>query len=145
MSQSVFDIGSGVAAAKHIDGPGMTEAVSRVDVVQTLWRQHQLKIFFTEPMDAGACECLSTLVDKKPMAIQGSWSSPIFLDVQCDQFAGFRLQSDLAEAVALAQDGRGLVVGIKVVDIQGGDFGGPGAGVKEQMQQAIIPEAFVFL
>ena len=102
MSQAVFDIGNGVAAAKHIDGPGVAEAVSRVEVLQALWRQHQLQVFFTEPMDTGACECLSTLVDKKPMAIQGSWSSPIFLDVQRDQLTGFGPQLNLAEAVALA-------------------------------------------
>jgi hypothetical protein len=33
----------------------VAEAVSGVDVLQALWRQHQLQIFFTEPMDTGAC------------------------------------------------------------------------------------------
>jgi len=67
------------------------------------------------------------------------------LEVQPEQLTGFRPQLNLSEAVALAQDGQGLVVGIEVVQIKSGDFGCPGAGVKEQMQQAIIPEAFVFL
>jgi len=35
-------------------------------------------------------------------------------------------------------------VGIEVVQIQGCDFGGPRAGVKEQMQQTIISQAFTF-
>ena len=68
-----------------------------------------------------------------------------FWRYSADQLTGFGPQLNLAEAVALAQDGQGLVVGIEVVDIQGGDFGGPGPGVKEQMQQAIIPEALIFL
>ena len=84
MSQAVFDIGNGVAAAKHIDGPGVAEAVGRGDVLQALLRQHQLQIFFTQPVDPGACERLSTLVDKKPMAIKRSGSGSIFLDVQGD-------------------------------------------------------------
>ena len=67
------------------------------------------------------------------------------MDVQRHQLAGFGPQLNLAEAVALAQDGQGLVVGIEVIQIQGGDLGGPGAGVKEQMQQAVIAEAFIFL
>ena len=55
MSQAVFDIGNGVAATKHIDGPGVAEAVGGVDMLQALLRQHQLKIFFTQPVDPGAC------------------------------------------------------------------------------------------
>jgi hypothetical protein len=51
-------------------------------------------------MDARACECLSALVDKKPMAIQRFWSGAIFLDIQCEQFAGFRPQLNLTEATA---------------------------------------------
>ena len=88
MSQAVFDIGNGVAAAKHVHCPGVAEAVRRVDVLQTLWRQHQLQIFFTQPVDTRACERLSTLVDKKPMAIKRFWRGSIFLDVQGDQLTG---------------------------------------------------------
>ena len=55
MSQSVFDIGNGFPAAEHIDGPGMTEAVSGVDVLEALGRQCQFKIFLAESMDTGSC------------------------------------------------------------------------------------------
>ena len=115
MSQSVFDVGNGVAATKHIDGPRVAEAVGGVDVLQALWRQHPLKIFFTQPVDPGASECLCALVDKQPMAVKRSWRGSIFLEVQRDQLTGFGPQLNLTEAVTLAQDGQGLVVGIEVV------------------------------
>ena len=47
MSQAVFAIGNGVPTAKHVHCPRAAEAVGGVDVLQALWRQHQLKIFFT--------------------------------------------------------------------------------------------------
>ena len=59
MSQSVFDVGNGVAATKHIDGPGVAEAVGGVDVLQALWRQHRLKIFFTQAIFAQEIEGFS--------------------------------------------------------------------------------------
>ncbi len=55
MSQAVFDIGYGFTAAKHIHGSRVAEAVSRVDALETLLRQYQLEIFFTEPVDTGSC------------------------------------------------------------------------------------------
>ena len=62
----------------------------------------------------------------------------IFLDVQSDQLAGFRPQLDLAEAVAFTQDGQGVIVGVKIVQIQRCDFSGPGAGVIQQLNEAVV-------
>ena len=43
MSQAIFDIGNGVAAAEHIDGPGVAEAVRGGDMLQALLRQNLLR------------------------------------------------------------------------------------------------------
>jgi len=56
MSQSVFNIGNGFSAAKHIHGSKVTKAVSRVDVLEMFLRQHQLQIFLAEPLDTGSCQ-----------------------------------------------------------------------------------------
>ena len=70
MAQAVFDVGNRVAAAEHIDRARVTEAVSGMDMEQALWRQHELQIFFTEPVDARAGKCLCALVDKDPVAVK---------------------------------------------------------------------------
>ena len=88
---------------------------------------------------------MATLVDKKPVAIQGPGSAAIFLDVAREQLAGFGPQANLPIALGLAHDGERLVVGIEVVQIQSGNFTGASAGVKEQVQQAVIPEALGLL
>jgi len=46
------------------------------------------------------------------------------------------------EAVSLSQDGEGILLGVEVVEIEGGDLGGPGARVEKEVKQGVIPEAF---
>jgi len=42
--------------------------------------------------------------------------------------------------VSLSQDSQGLFFRVKVVQIQRCQFGGPGAGIIEQVEKGIIPE-----
>ena len=44
------------------------------------------------------------------------------------------------EPVPFSQNHHCFVLGVKVVEIQRGHFGGPGAGIIEQMKEGIIPE-----
>jgi hypothetical protein len=44
------------------------------------------------------------------------------------------------EPISFSQDSHGLFLGVKVFQIQGSYFGGPGAGIIEQMKEGIIPE-----
>ena len=59
------------------------------------------------------------------------------------ELSGLGLQRDEAEAVALAEDGEGLLLRIEVVQLEGADFAGPGPRVKEEVQKGIVPEALV--
>ena len=58
------------------------------------------------------------------------------------ELSGFRFQFYEPEAVALAQDGKGFLLGVEVVQVQSGHFSGPGAGIKKEVEEGIIAEAF---
>jgi len=76
-----------------------------------------------------AGELFAALIDKESMLIGGFWFETIFGNIDIEQSDGFFLQLNLTEAVAFSQDRQGLIVGIKIVQIQRCDFSGPGAGV----------------
>ena len=73
-----------------------------------------------------AGEWFSPLVDKKILSIQGLWGFAVFFDVESEQVCGFRLKLYESEAVSLAQDGQGVLLGIEVVEFQRCQFSCPG-------------------
>ena len=46
------------------------------------------------------------------------------------------------EPICFSQDGKGMMNGVEVIDIEGCDFTGPGAGVIEDVKDRVVPEAF---
>ena len=53
---------------------------------------------------------------------------------------GFGLELYKPVPVSLSEDSHGFVLGVKVVQVQRGYFGGPGAGIIKQMKEGIISE-----
>ena len=97
-----------------------------------------MKVFFAQAINAVAGELSAALIDKEPVLIGGFCFETIFGNIDVEQPDGFGLQFNLTEAVAFAQDREGLMVGIEVVEVQGCDFSGPGAGVIEQLQEVVV-------
>jgi len=93
---------------------------------QTFGREGSGKVLFTDAIDAMAGEWFSPLIDKEAIFIRRLWGCAVFPDVECEQLRGFRLKLYQSEAVSLAQDGQGVLPGIEVVELEGGDFTGPG-------------------
>jgi hypothetical protein len=127
MTQLVFDIGCREASGKHVDRTGVPQAVNGINGTEALGRQSHGEVFSTEPIDAVSGEFLTALVDKEALLIGGLWGWPESIDVELKELSGFGLQFDETEAVAFAEDGEGFLLGVKVVQIKGGDFRGSGA------------------
>jgi hypothetical protein len=127
MAQSVFDIGCREASGKHVDCTGVPQAVHGIDRLKALRRQSHGEVFSTEPIDAVAGEFFTALIDKETLLIRRLWGWPESRDVELKELSGFGLQFDETEAVAFAEDGEGFLLGVKVVQIKGGDFRGSGA------------------
>ena len=88
-----------------------------------------------------AGEFLSPLTDKEPLLMERLGGDSVFLDVEPEKLRGPLLEVYEPEAVSFPEDGQGVLLGVEVVEIEGGDLGGPGAGVEEEMKQGVIPEA----
>ncbi len=90
------------------------------------WQGHG-EIFSTEAIDAVSGEFLTALVDKETLlkGRLGRW--PESSAIELKELSGFGLQFDEAEAVALSQDGEGLLLRVEVVQVEGSDFRGSGA------------------
>ena len=140
MSQMVLDVRDGMAAVEHINCPAVAKAMNRIDVLEPFGRKGLFEILFADAVDAMAGKFLSPLIDKEPVLIQGLWGDAVFSDIELKEMTGLGFKLYEPEPVSLSQDGQGFFLGIKVVQIQRCHFGGPGAGVIEQMKESIIPE-----
>ena len=141
MAQAVLDIGDCLPPAQKVHCPAVPEGVDRIDVLKTLRRQRPGEMLLTEPIDSVAGELLAPLADKEPVLIKGLGGAAIFLDVETEELRGPLFQVYEPEAVPFAEDRQGVMLGVEVVEIEGGDLGGPGAGVEEEMKKDIVPEA----
>jgi hypothetical protein len=120
----------------------VAKTVHRVDAFESLRREGYGQVFSTKAVDPVSGELLTALIDKEALLIGGFWGWPESGDVKLKEVGRFRLQFDEAEAVALAQDGEGFLLGVEVVQVQGGHFACPGAGIKEEVEERIITKAF---
>jgi hypothetical protein len=126
MAQAVFDIGCRETSGKHIDRTGVAKAVDGMDDLEAFRGQGHGEVFSTESIDPVASEFLTALIDKEALLKGRLWGWPESRDVELEELSGFGLQFDEAEAVALSEDGEGLLLGVEVVQIKGGHFRGPG-------------------
>ncbi len=83
-------------------------------------------MLLTDPIDTVAGEFFPSLIDKETMLIRGLWSEAIFFDIETQELRGPLLDIDQSESVSLSQDGQGILLGVEVVEMEGGDFTGPG-------------------
>jgi hypothetical protein len=83
-------------------------------------------MFLAHPVDTVAGERLPPLADKKAMLIKGLWGDTIFFDVETEEPRGALLDIDEPESVSLSQDGQGILLGVEVVEMEGGNLGCPG-------------------
>ncbi len=126
MAQSVFDIGCRETCGEHIDCTGVAEAVHGIDRSKALRRQGNGEIFSAEPIDAVAGEFLTALIDEEALLKGRLWGRTESRDIELEELSGFGFQFDEAEAVAFSEDGEGFLLGVEVVQVKGGDFGGSG-------------------
>ena len=83
-------------------------------------------MFLADPVDAVAGEGLPPLTDKKALLIKGLWGDSILFDVETKELRGALLDIDEPESVSLPQDGQGVLLGVEVVEMKGGNLGSPG-------------------
>jgi hypothetical protein len=110
-----------------MNGTRVSKAVDGMDDLEALRGQGQVEVFSTKPIDAVAGEFLTALIDKEALLIERFWGRTESRDIELKEWRASGLQFDETEAVALAQDGEGLLLGIEVVQVEGSDFRGPGA------------------
>ena len=127
MAQAVFDITCGLTPGEHVHGTGVAKGVHGMDGSKTFRRQGYREVFSTEAIDAEAGEFLTALIDKEALLIGRLWARTESRDIELKELSGFGLQFDEAEAVSFSEDGEGFVLGVEVVQVEGGDFRGPGA------------------
>ena len=102
------------------------EGVDRMDVLKAFLGQGPGEILLTDPVDTVAGKLLPSLIDKKTVLIKGFWGDTIFFDIETKELRGPFLDIDQAESVPLSQDGQGVLLGVEVVDMEGGNLGSPG-------------------
>jgi len=140
--QTVFDIGGGSAPGKHIDGTGVAKTVHRVDAFEPLRSEGYGQVFFAKTIDSKAGELLTALINKEALLIEGFWGWAESSDIELKEVGGFRFQLNEAKAVALAEDGQGFLFWVEEVQVQSGNLTCPGAGIKKEMKEGVITEAF---
>jgi hypothetical protein len=145
MAQAIFDVRCGLTPDEHIHGTGVAKAVHGMDRSESFGWQGHGEIFSAEPIDAVAGELLTALIDKEALLIGGLWGWPESSDIELKELSGFGLQFDEAEAVAFSEDGEGFLLGVEVVQVEGGDFRSSGARIKEEVEEGVIPGAFFSL
>jgi hypothetical protein len=145
MAQAVFDISGGVTPGEHVDRTGVTKAVHRIDDLEALWWQGHREVFSTQSIDPVAGEFLTTLIDEEAVLIEGLWRWSESRDIELKELSGFGLQFDEAKAVAFAQDSQSFLLVVEVIQVKRSDFTGPGAGIKKEMKEGVITEAFFSL
>ena len=127
MAQAIFDVRCGLTPGEHIHGTGVAKAVHGIDGSETFRGQGHGEIFSAEAIDAVAGEFLTALIDEEALLKGRFWARTESSDIELKELSGFRFQFDEAEAVAFSEDGEGFVLGVEVVQVEGGDFRGPGA------------------
>ena len=82
-----------------------------------------------------ASERLTPLIDKEPVLKQGLWGHSVFSNIQLKKMTGFHFKLYETEPIAFAQDAERLLNGIKIIEVQGCDFTGPGTGIVARLSQ----------
>ena len=82
MPQVILNMGDGVSPIEHIHSPGVTKAVDRVNRFETFRRKGHGEIFFTNAINAMACQLFTALIDKKAMVIHLLWRDTIFFYIE---------------------------------------------------------------
>jgi hypothetical protein len=125
VSQAVLDVRDGLPSIEEIHGPAVPEGVNRIDVLQTLRGQRPGEVLQAEAVNPVAGELFPTLTDEEPVLIDGLGGDSIFFDVKAEKLNGPPLQVYESEAVPFAEDRQGVLLGVEVVQIEGGDLGSP--------------------
>ena len=89
MAQAVFNIRNGFAAAKHSCGTGVSEAVSRIDKLESFRTQRLKEVLFTDSINTVAGKFFTALIDKEAVLIQRFWGCAVFGDIEADELYGF--------------------------------------------------------
>ena len=113
-----------------------------IDIFQTFGGKGLFEIFPANAINTMPGELLTPLIDKEPVLEQGLWGDTVFSDIELEKMAGFGFKLYETEPIPFAQNTESLFRGVKIIEIQGCDFTGPGPGIIEQMEQRIIPEPF---
>ena len=103
--------------------------MDRLDIFEAFGGQCLDQVLFADPVDTVACELLTPLTDKDAVLIEGFWECSVFADIQLKESAGFLFKLNDPESVSFSQDGQCVLSGVKVIQVQCGDFTGPGARV----------------
>jgi hypothetical protein len=119
------------------------EGVHGIDMLQPFRGQCLREVLFADAVYAMPGEFFSALTDKEAVLIEGFWHCSIPVDIAVKELDGLVFQFYEPEPICLAQDGQCFLLGIEVVEVEGCDFTGPGAGVKQQMKEGVIPEALL--
>jgi len=113
-----------------------------IDIFQTFGGKDPFEIFTANAINAMPGELLTPLIDKELVLELGLWGDTVFSDIELEQMTGLGFKLYETESIAFSQDTERLLNGIKIIEIQGCDFTGPGAGIVKQMEQRIISEPF---
>jgi len=132
MSQAIADISSREAAAKHMDCTGMSKAMGRAEMRQAFRGEATGEILLADSVYAVSGKFFSPLIDEQPLTIQRFWGAAVSADVAAQQLSGFRPKLDLSIPVSLAEQDQDPLLGLEVLDVQGGDLRGPGTGIIKQ-------------
>jgi len=68
----------------------------------------------------------------------------MFFDIAGHEIGCYGPELNDPVAVAFSEDGQCFLLGVEVIELEGCDFTGSGAGVEQKMQQGIVPEAIMF-
>ena len=104
--------------------PAVPEGVNRIDVLKALLGQSPGEMLLAEAIDPVAGEFLPPLADKEPVLIDGLGGYSILLDVEAEELRGPFLQVYEPETVPFAEDPQSVLLGVEVVEVEGGDLGG---------------------
>jgi hypothetical protein len=111
-----------------------------IDILEAFGREGLFEILFADTVNAMTGEFLSPLIDKEPVLIWRLRRDTIFSDIELEETRGLRFKLYKPELISLSQDSESHFLMVKVVQIQRCHFGGPGAGIIEQVEQGIISE-----
>ena len=102
-----------------------------VDVIQAFGRKGLFEVFFADPVNSMTGERLPSLVDKESVLVQRLRRDTVLSDIELEKMTSFCLDLYNPEPIPFSKDHHCFVLGVKVVEIQRGHFGGPGPGIIE--------------